>query len=861
MGTPRIAVRPLALTFALALAACGDDGTTEPTCSLDPFTVGTDGHAQPLGAAAGEARAGRLVAADLPAVPSGLATWKAGDFVLANDRVAIVIEDVGDSDLYDPWGGRPVGIARVDGGRLIAPTNFGEMFLLTGRASIITEDVSVIADGAGGGPAIVRVVGTMHPLPFFASVTQGLFDDMLGIHAAIDYELAPGSNRVDVRFRYLMTSERFTDARVLHALMYTKRTPVWVPAKGFVDDIAGAPYIALVDDAATSWAYVPPMPITSGLSVSGFVGGVAPGFQIPPCTAFDRLHAQIVIGGADGLDGVVAAVAAEKGEAVRAVTGTVTSGGAPVAGAHVHAIAVDAPTYLTRTTTDAAGAFTLHVPATAPVQLDAVADASRLGTAVSQPAGAPVTIDLPAPALVRVTVRDDGDQPLPARVQILPDTGQDRPVIPAHYGEEPFPAGRLRVVFTVTGDVTIPVPPGRWRAVVSHGYEDDVFETTFTVAAGGAHRIDAILAHQVQTPGIQCADFHIHTSRSNDSGDDAIVKVASAIADGLELPVRSDHEWVADFSAEIAALGAQAWAAGFGSVELTSFEVWGHMGVFPLVPDPTKVNAGTPRWQIYPTTDRPDDVLATMTPVAVFEEVRARPEAPVVIINHPRGTGNYFDYVGFDPATGMVTDAAAWDTRFTLVEVFNDTHWRGADSGIARDWLGLLRAGRRIFAVGSSDSHAISSSPVGYPRTCLALGTDDPRALTANHVRDTLAAGHGFVSGGIYVSARVGTAAPGDTASGLGDTADVAIEIQAADWVDVDAFDVVVDGETVDTIAIAPGDAVAGTAIRWRGTVSVDVRAAGGGFVVIAAYGDRALEPVHPGRIPFGVTNPIFLQP
>jgi hypothetical protein len=31
--------------------------------------------------------------------------------------------------------------------------------------------------------------------------------------------------------------------------------------------------------------------------------------------------------------------------------------------------------------------------------------------------------------------------------------------------------------------------------------------------------------------------------------------------------------------------------------------------------------------------------------------------------------------------------------------------------------------------------------------------------------------------------------------------------------------------------------------------------------VIIAARGDAALEPVHPGRLPFGVTNPIFLQP
>jgi hypothetical protein len=57
-----------------------------------------------------------------------------------------------------------------------------------------------------------------------------------------------------------------------------------------------------------------------------------------------------------------------------------------------------------------------------------------------------------------------------------------------------------------------------------------------------------------------------------------------------------------------------------------------------------------------------------------------------------------------------------------------------------------------------------------------------------------------------------------------------------------------------------PGDAdPADPAVRWRGAIPVQVRAAGG-FVVIAAYGDRKLEPVHDKK-PFGVANPIFVVP
>ena len=105
-----------------------------------------------------------------------------------------VIEDVGDSDLYDPWGGRPVGLARVANGKLFEPNNFGELFLLTGRSTIVTDSVSVIADGSDGKPAIIRARGKLHPLPFFESKIGFLYPDTYeDVDAAIDYELAPGS--------------------------------------------------------------------------------------------------------------------------------------------------------------------------------------------------------------------------------------------------------------------------------------------------------------------------------------------------------------------------------------------------------------------------------------------------------------------------------------------------------------------------------------------------------------------------------------------------------------------------------------------------------------------------------------------
>jgi hypothetical protein len=838
----------------LALAACGDDAKTCP----GPFGDGDpNGHPDPLGASAGEARAGRVRASDLPAVASGLITWHEGDFVVANDKIALVIEDVGDSDLYDPWGGRPVGLARVEGGKMVQPSNFGELFILTGRSTVITESVSVIADGSNGGPAIVRARGRLHPIPFIENLVSILYNDQYtDIEAAIDYVLQPGAEDVEIVMHYASPRELPTHVpSTMHAVMYSKRnTPsAWQPGLGF-DETLNGPYIALVQDDATSWAYAPgDGMLQSSLAASGFLGAFAPGFDIPACGTSERLHAKLIIGG-PGLDGVQASAARVLGTEQRVITGTVTRGGVPASGVHVHA--VEGETYYTRTTTNAAGEFTLHVPTGAKVHLDAFRPGDAAGSA-DVGAGTTATIDLPAQGAIHVTATENG-QPRPVRVQVL---ATNPPRMPDRYGEPSIASNRVYVEFPVTGDITLPIAPGSYEVIVSRGYEYEIERQMVTVTAGATTQVDALLQHDVDTTGVLCGDFHIHTWRSNDSGDDSLRKLAQAVGDGLEMPVRSDHEFVADFKQEIAQLGVEAYANGFGSVELTSMELWGHMGVFPLVPDPTQPNGGTPKWQSWPTAEQPGVKFETLSPPVVFDAVRARSESPLVIINHPRGGTNYFGYVGYDPATGLAEHEADWDTKFTLVEVFNDSGWQSNKNGNVGDWFGLLRAGRKVFAVGSSDSHGISSSPVGYPRTCITLGTDDPRAVTANQVRDALGAGHTTISGGIYVTAKLGTAGPGDTVTGAGSPMMVDVTVQAASWVDVDAIDVVVDGTVVDTIPIMPGDAdTTNPVIRFHKQVPVQVQASGG-FVVIAAYGGTALDPVHPGRIPFGVTNPIFVTP
>ena len=244
----------------------------------------------------------------------------------------------------------------------------------------------------------------------------------------------------------------------------------------------------------------------------------------------------------------------------------------------------------------------------------------------------------------------------------------------------------------------------------------------------------------------------------------------------------------------------------------------------------------------------------------------------MLIVNHPRGSPNYFDYAGFDSVTGLVARPERWDDSFHAIEVFNGSGWLQDRNGTVRDWLWFLTQGIPMVAVGSSDSHSIAGSPVGYPRTCVdfsgtPFATLPTAALArrqlADTLRDEVMGGHAMVNGGIFVEASVNGQGPGHLVDVNAANATVHVRVQAASWVDVDAIDVVFwNGSMVETDTYSVGvgeDCQPGAgAVRCEGDFMVPVPAANG-FVVVAAYGDLPLSPVHQGRAAFGVANAIRL--
>jgi|GEM_PF-447434 len=939
------------LIGAVAWGCGGDNGNGGGTGGIGG-TGGTGGigsDALDLDIGPGEVRAGRLSSGQLPVDPNGLSVYEAGDFALVNEHIALIIEDDGVSDLYQPFGGLIVGVARYEAGALVDRADYNEVGIGLRRFFVNAETVSLINDGTNGEPAVVRAEGPLRAIPFLEDLLAATLagDLLLGppppedeefqsIRVQVDYELAPGAEHLDVFY----TLDSPLTAAPVYLIIQSQRMDPYVPGQGFgTGNLAlPYPYMAYADDDAASYA----IEDAGGPMNSVFAPVVGFGFTDPeisgvmPLTTSDiefaadtRRHLMRVHVGGPGIDGLLQAIARTKNEPQRTITGVVRNADGTVAGGvRVHAETNEGtPSYLTRVTSGADGAYTLNVPSGQEVRLRAY----RRGDGISEPqvvGGSSTSADLmlPQKGAIRVTATDaDSSTALPVRIQVIPEAGAFQP--PYTFGEPFVPRDdRLHVVFPSDGKALLSVPVGNHRVVVSRGYEYDLVDVTVAVNAGEETPVNAPLTRVVDSTGVMCGDFHIHTHRSPDAPDSPEFKLMSAAGDGVELPVRTDHEFVAAFEPVVAATGLGAWMYGLSALEMTTFS-WGHFGVFPLEPDPSLPNAGAIWWNGLTESG----AVEIFEPVPVMNDARSKPGNPEVIIFHPRsrpGSGGGFSAISgqeyfagkgtlggldasnaggvdYDPATDTILREDIdpdtwWDRDFKVVEVFNDSSFAenkrdpgriypGSPAqdesdaiGTVDDWFGLLNSAERdgVFTVGSSDSHSImSGSPVGYPRTCVLIGTDDPEVLRASAdtpqtIKGLVRNGHAVINGGIYILALGQGKGPGDTIEGSGPYM-LDVSVQAPLWVgNVELIEMWVSTNgVVASTEIATGLDGAidnGSVLRFSEPVEVPD---GADWVIFHARGaydptirsrsdqPQTLDPVHPGRLPFGVTNPIFFAP
>src|SRR5205823_3349618 len=100
------------------------------------------------------------------------------------------------------------------------------------------------------------------------------------------------------------------------------------------------------------------------------------------------------------------------------------------------------------------------------------------------------------------------------------------------------------------------------------------------------------------------------------------------------------------------------------------------------------------------------------------------------------------------------------------------------------DWFGFLDRGYRVTGTGNSDSHRASLQEVGYPRTYINVGSDDPAALTDSALLTAMRGMKAVISGGPFLLTSVGAVGPGGQvkADGACNCVHLHVDVQAPPW-------------------------------------------------------------------------------
>jgi hypothetical protein len=505
------------------------------------------------------------------------------------------------------------------------------------------------------------------------------------------------------------------------------------------------------------------------------------------------------------------------------------------------------------------GAFELEVPATI-TQWYAAIDPGRSSTVVTMTPGAQhdLVLDVSPGGDLHVSIVDaDTRKPLTARLLVH---GIDGTVDPS-FGPDYRASGAGPLIDALRGDVSTPLPSGRYRIAATKGLEWSVDAKVVEVSPGRMTDLELAPRHVVPTPGTVGCDLHVHARPSFDAPVTPEDRVLSLVAAGIDFAVPTEHNVVGDYGPSIQTLDLHPELQTVTGVEVTTYNKgFGHFGVFP-----------------YPTSSPvPPFKHATMN--AIFRAVRTGDPGRYFQLNHPRlpkGIG-YFSNIGFDPKGPRTRIHNRID--FDGIEVFNgyDSETPARVDQVLRDYWTLLNFGWRYAATGSSDSHRIQFHWAGYPRTMVtfdphaAEGNDDtkvdPLAIVA-----AIKKGHATVTSGPIIELELAGVRPGDEIATTDDALKGHLRVRAAPWIDVTRLEIVVGGKVVQVLDVPsrptqigpePGTLAEAEArtVRFDGDIEVPV-GPDNSWVQVIARGERRMDDVLPFMPlpPMGFTNPVYV--
>jgi len=798
---------------------------------------------------AGRARAGVITRAE-ELLTGDTAKGRIGDFKLYNDRVAIVIAQLGFGG-YQPFGGIILDADRVRPAGEKGRSTFGEVVAAFDLMIMKPASIEVVNDGSDGTAAVVRVTGEGAEFPLFSAILGAIISrEVEPIGMVADYVLAPDKDWVEINYKITNPLRGNLDVGLpLTGYLFGDGAEAFTVGAGFATPEAGvsAGYYGASGPNVTYLYGRPDEQLTFILGVSGLLlASAGDSFTLRGKESTTIRHVLVIGDGDLPRAQELWQQAATQPPLAPLIGRVVDVHGAPVANARVHVTRPEASNpdydYVTLARTNAQGEWRAMVPGGEPYEVVAVTDGLvRSSPRRAETLNEPVTLSLDRPGTVRYGVTE-GTRPLPAKLTFVRAGSND--ALPRRFGEALQPSGVLRVEYGYTGVGSVELPAGAYRVSISRGTEYEVVERDITVVADQTIDVTASLLHSVDTTGFMATDTHIHAQASPDCPDLYPFKVASMVVEQLEIPVSTEHEWLGDFNPAIRAMGLERWIHGIVGTEVTTF-AYGHFNAFPMTPDFTKPGNGRVDW-------------IGKDPKDTFAAIRANPGDPFLQVNHPRSAaiGGYFAAMGFDNAT-FTADAQRWSLDFDGIEVANECPVETIEATTMPDWFSFLNRGMKRSAMGSTDSHHAGKGEMGYPKTFLMMPTDLPSEAKIDDVRAAAKAGRAVVSCGPFLDLAMGTSRVGDTATLTGDRVEVVATVRAPSWIQVSQVELLVNGEVKK---IAPIPAVDGP-LDVRVTMTASVTAGRDAWVIARARGPKPVNAKWaPPVASFAFTNAIYID-
>jgi hypothetical protein len=420
-----------------------------------------------------------------------------------------------------------------------------------------------------------------------------------------------------------------------------------------------------------------------------------------------------------------------------------------------------------------------------------------------------------------------------------------------------------RWIYLPDGRSTVQLRPGTYELYASRGLEYTIKRRIVRVGEGQTRRRRFRVRRIVETPGALSADFHIHSARSLDSSAGPAGRVACFAAEGVEVMVSSDHDFVLDYAPVIADLGLGAHIASVVGTEVTTTagnppafpDAIGHINAWPLVVDPLARRDGSPE----------DEFVA---PNFIFSRLRGA-GAEIIQYNHPRagvrglGSIGFFNNIGCNrcendvqmtcsvdgdcpaapgpqectcvgyrpelPITDPPNDVLLADDVTGTSGVANPDGLRNIDFDVMEignglngvgylqirdDWFSLLNQVNTVTAsglvpfiagTGVSDSHRNTLESAGYFRTFVLGAGNDPAAMDEATLNAHIKAGRMMATTGPYIEFSLrdqngATVGVGDTLVPATAAVTLGIRVRATNWIPVEEVRVIANGSVLPAL-------------------------------------------------------------